>query len=91
MWAEIIYWIGVLCCIWCVYDLFARKRSIETPLKVLLALVLLFFSWIGIVVYLLFIRDKMKCRTSSERHMYFITVQRIFRSIRKVRRRCFRR
>jgi len=27
---------------------------------VLLALVLLFFSWIGIVVYLLFIRDKMK-------------------------------
>ena len=60
MWAEIIYWIGVLCCIWCVYDLFARKRSIETPLKVLLALVLLFFSWIGIVVYLLFNRDKMK-------------------------------
>ena len=60
MWAEIIYWIGVLCCIWFVYDLFARKRSIETPLKVLLALVLLFFSWIGIVVYLLFIRDKMK-------------------------------
>lgn len=60
MWAELIYWIGVLCCIGCVYDLFKNKRSVETPLKVLLSLVLLAFSWVGIVVYLLFIKDRMK-------------------------------
>lgn len=60
MWAEIIYWIGVLCAIWCVYDLFTTKRVIGMPLKLLIAVGILFFSWIGMLVYWFLLRDKLK-------------------------------
>lgn len=60
MWAEIIYWIGVLCAIWCVYDLFTTKHVIGMPLKLLIAVGILFFSWIGTLVYWFLLRDKLK-------------------------------
>lgn len=61
MWWEILYWIGALCGIGCVYDLFAgsRAKSGRVGLKVGLACVILLLSWIGIAAYLLWIRKKM--------------------------------
>lgn len=60
MWIEVIYWIGVLSCIWCVYDLFTVKRRMETVRKLALSAVLLIFSWVGMAAYLLFIRNRLK-------------------------------
>ncbi|MEG1672008.1 MAG: PLDc N-terminal domain-containing protein [Alistipes sp.] len=60
MWAEIVYWLGVLCCVWCLYDLFTTKRATGTGVKVVVALIILCFSWIGFIAYWLFIRTKLK-------------------------------
>ncbi|MEG2366202.1 MAG: PLDc N-terminal domain-containing protein [Alistipes sp.] len=60
MWAEIIYWLGVLVSVWCLYDLFTTKKSTELLMKVLVALIILFFSWIGFIAYWLFIRNQLK-------------------------------
>ncbi len=51
-------WIaGVICCIWCIKDVWA-KTSVDTLIKVLLTVGLLCFSWIGLAVYYFIIKDR---------------------------------
>jgi hypothetical protein len=47
--------VGFLLGIWCVYDLYTRK-NIEAGWKFLISMLLLYTSWIGILVYLVFAR-----------------------------------
>lgn len=54
---EIVYLVGAVVGIWCVWDLFAKKR-LDLVWKILLAILILVTSWIGLLVYLLFVRDR---------------------------------
>lgn len=60
MWWEVVYWIGALCGIVCVYDLFARQRTVTWSVtrKAMLAVGIVLLSWIGIVAYGLWIRKR---------------------------------
>lgn len=55
----IIWLIGVICCIWCIKDVFS-KTSIDTTLKVVISIVLLCFSWVGLAVYYFVVKDRIK-------------------------------
>ncbi len=53
----IVWLIGVICCIWCVKDVW-EKRNLDNLIKILLTVGLLCFSWVGLVVYYFIIRDR---------------------------------
>lgn len=57
--STIIYWIGVILTIWCVWDLFAHK-TVSILWKIVIAVILLSCSWIGLLIYYFFLRDKIK-------------------------------
>lgn len=54
---EVFYFIGALVGIWCVYDLFAHK-NLEIIWKIVIAILILVTSWVGLAVYLLFVRGR---------------------------------
>lgn len=56
LWAELFYWVGVLCATWCAYDLVVRRRRPSLGRRTGLAFVLLFGSWVGMGAYLFFVR-----------------------------------
>ena len=45
----IIWLVGVICCFWCIKDVWS-KTSVDNVIKILLTLGLLCFSWIGLAV-----------------------------------------
>ncbi len=45
----LIYLAGLICALWCVFDIL--KKPITLPGKLLTALAVLLTSWIGIIVY----------------------------------------
>ena len=53
----IIWLIGIICCIWCIKDVWAKKQ--DTLIKVLLTIGLLAFSWIGLIVYYFILKDRL--------------------------------
>ena len=54
----IILWVvGLICCIWCIKDVWAKR--LDTVVKVLLTIALLCFSWIGLGVYYFFLRNRL--------------------------------
>ncbi|MBO4657147.1 MAG: hypothetical protein J5639_05185 [Bacteroidales bacterium] len=57
--AKIIYLIGVVLGLWCVYDLF-KNKTIGLGWKILITLILLGCSWVGVLVYYFLVRDKIK-------------------------------
>ena len=57
---SIVYWVGVILAVYAVYEIFAKKAATEMWVKVLVALLVLCTSWIGLVVYFLFLRNKLK-------------------------------
>lgn len=57
---QIVYWVGVALSVWCIYDLFSTRKETGMPLKIVIAVLLFFFSWIGTVVYYFILRDKLK-------------------------------
>lgn len=58
--ALIVYWVGVILSIYAVYEMFTKKPATELWLKIVLSLLVLFTSWIGLVAYFFFVRDKIK-------------------------------
>lgn len=60
MLASIVYWVGVILAVYAVYEIFAKKTATEMWVKVLVSLLVLCTSWIGLVVYFLFLRNKLK-------------------------------
>lgn len=62
---EIVYFVGALIAIWCVYDLFTKKK-LETAWKIVIAILILITSWIGLLIYLLFVRDRIPNKGSKK-------------------------
>lgn len=54
----IIWLVGVICCIWCIKDLWTKKK-VDTVIKVLVTIGLLAFSWIGLAVYYFILKDRL--------------------------------
>ena len=57
MLATIVYVVGLIAAIWCVLDIF-KKPKLNLLWKIVLAIAVLAFSWIGLIVYYFLIRDK---------------------------------
>ncbi|MBQ1683476.1 MAG: hypothetical protein II071_04280 [Bacteroidales bacterium] len=55
--AKIVYIVGLIAAIWCVIDIF-RKPKLNLLWKIVLAIAVLAFSWIGLLVYYFLIRDR---------------------------------
>ena len=53
----IIWLVGVICCIWCIKDVWTKK--LDTVVKVLLTIALLAFSWLGLAVYYFILKDRL--------------------------------
>ncbi|MBO6069166.1 MAG: hypothetical protein J6T49_06250 [Bacteroidales bacterium] len=56
---KIIYILGVALGLWCVYDLF-KNKTIDVVLKIIIAIILLSCSWVGVLLYYFFVRDRIK-------------------------------
>lgn len=57
MLATIVYIVGLIAAIWCVLDIF-KKPKLNLLWKIVLAIAVLAFSWIGLLVYYFLIRDR---------------------------------
>ena len=54
----ILVWVlGLICCIWCIKDVWSK--NLDTVVKVLLTIALLAFSWIGFAVYYFLLRNRL--------------------------------
>lgn len=58
--ASIVYWVGVVLAVICVYELLFKKHADSLILRVIVALLVLATSWIGLVVYYLLLRNRIK-------------------------------
>lgn len=58
--ATIVYWVGVILAIYAVYEIFTKKTATEMWIKAVVSLLILFTSWIGLVAYFFFVREKLK-------------------------------
>ena len=54
----IIFILGLICCIWCIKDVWSKK-NVDTVIKVLVTVGLLCFSWIGLAVYYFLLKDRL--------------------------------
>ena len=57
MLGTILYILGIVAAVWCVIDIFKHDK-LQPLYKVLLAIAVLAFSWVGFLVYYFLIRDK---------------------------------
>ena len=57
MLATIVNVVGLIAAIWCVIDIF-KKPKLDLLWKIVLAIAVLAFSWIGLLVYYFLIRDR---------------------------------
>ena len=57
MLGTILYILGIVAAVWCVIDIFKHDK-LQLLYKVLLAIAVLAFSWIGFAVYYFLIRNK---------------------------------
>ena len=55
--AKIVYIVGLIAAIWCVIDIF-KKPKLNLLWKIVLAIAVLAFSWIGLLMYYFLIRDR---------------------------------
>ena len=55
--AKIVYIVGLIAAFWCVIDIF-KKPKLSILWKIVLAIAVLAFSWIGLLVYYFLIRDR---------------------------------
>ena len=58
MLSFIIWLVGVICCIWCIKDVWTKK-NVDTVIKVLVTIGLLCFSWLGLAVYYFILKDRL--------------------------------
>ena len=54
---TLVYIAGIVAAVWCVLDIF-KHNKLEPLYKVLLAIAVLAFSWLGFIVYYFLIRQK---------------------------------
>lgn len=53
----ILWLVGVICCFWCIKDVWSKKK-LDNVIKLLITIGLLCFSWIGLAVYYFIIKDR---------------------------------
>ncbi len=53
----IIWLVGLICCIWCVRDVWS-KSHVDNVIKIVLTIALLCCSWLGLAVYYFIIKDR---------------------------------
>ena len=53
----IIWLVGVICCIWCIKDVWAK--NLDTVIKILLTIGLLVCSWVGFAIYYFLLRNRL--------------------------------
>ena len=56
--ATILWIAGIICCIWCIKDVWTKK-NVDTVIKVLVTIGLLCFSWLGLAVYYFILKDRL--------------------------------
>ena len=54
---KLVWVLGLICCIWCIKDVWSKK--LDTVVKVLLTIALLAFSWVGLAVYYFILKDRL--------------------------------
>jgi uncharacterized membrane protein len=54
---TIVYIAGIIAAVWCVLDIF-KHNKLEPIYKVLLAVAVVAFSWLGFLIYYFLIRQK---------------------------------
>ncbi|MBR5568923.1 MAG: hypothetical protein IKW27_09310 [Bacteroidales bacterium] len=54
----LIWLVGVICCIWCIKDLWAKPK-VDKVVKLVLTVALLCFSWVGFAVYYFLLKDRL--------------------------------
>ena len=54
---TIVWILGLICCIWCIKDVWSK--NLDTVVKVLLTIALLAFSWVGFAVYYFILKDRL--------------------------------
>ena len=54
---TIVWILGLICCIWCINDVWSK--NLDAVVKVLLTIALLAFSWIGFAVYYFILKDRL--------------------------------
>lgn len=57
MLGTVLYILGIVAAVWCVLDIF-KHNKLSVLYKILLAIAVLAFSWVGFAVYYFLIRDK---------------------------------
>lgn len=58
MFAIIAFIIGLLCCLWCIKDVWS-KTKIDTVVKIVITVALLVTNWIGLAVYYFLLKDRL--------------------------------
>ena len=53
----LVWLVGLICCFWCIKDVWS-KSSVDNVIKILLTVALLSFSWIGFAVYYFIVKDR---------------------------------
>ena len=56
--ATILWIAGIICCIWCIKDVWAKPK-VDKVVKIVLTVALLCFSWIGLAVYYFLLKDRL--------------------------------
>ncbi|MBQ8838282.1 MAG: hypothetical protein IJ005_03070 [Bacteroidales bacterium] len=54
----LIWLVGVICCIWCIKDVWSKPK-VDQVVKIILTIALLCFSWIGLAVYYFILKDRL--------------------------------
>ena len=54
----IIWLVGVICCIWCIKDVW-NKPKLDKVIKIVLTVALLVCSWVGLAVYYFILKDRL--------------------------------
>jgi membrane protein DedA with SNARE-associated domain len=55
----IVWLVGLLCCIWCIKDVWNNKKHLDQVVKIILTVALLAFSWVGLAVYYFILKDRL--------------------------------
>ena len=50
---------GLICCIWCIKDVWNNKKHLDQVVKIILTVALLAFSWVGLAVYYFILKDRL--------------------------------
>lgn len=57
---TILYFVGLALACYAVYEIFTKKTATDMPAKILWSVLILATSWIGLILYYAWLRNKLK-------------------------------